>query len=215
MPVAAGQARDAARPGASFETVWLEFRERMRAFVARRISNAADVDDIVQWVFLQMHRHLDGIRSGDRIHAWLFSTARRAVADYYRSRARRPEVASGDTLDLERLPSATAAAGGEEEDAHQEVAACLAPLVTTLAAADQHAITLTEIDGLRLGEAAARAGVSLSGMKSRVQRARARLKKAMLECCHIALDGRGVPVSCGTRQPARPCGCKGGARGRS
>ena len=65
--------------------VWLEFRDRLRAFVSRRVSNPADVDDIVQWVFLQLHRSLGGIRSGDRIHAWLYSTARRAIVDYYRS----------------------------------------------------------------------------------------------------------------------------------
>ena len=66
-------------------------------------SNPADVDDIVQWVFLQLHRSLGEIRSGERIHAWLYSTARRAIADYYRSRSRRREVPSGDALDLDEL----------------------------------------------------------------------------------------------------------------
>ena len=72
-------------------------------FVARRVSNPADVDDIVQRVFLQMHRSLGRIRAGERIHAWLYSTARRAIVDYYRAGTRRREVPAGDAADLEAL----------------------------------------------------------------------------------------------------------------
>jgi len=188
------------------ETLWLEFRERLRAFVARRVSNRTDVDDIVQWVFLQMHRSLAEIRSGERIHAWLYSTARRAIADYYRSGSRRREVLSGDALDLDALQLGSDVQTEVGNDERQEVAACLAPVVERLAPTDRQAIVLTEIQGLRLADAAAQAGLSLSGMKSRVQRARHRLRKAMLDCCHLALDGRGTPISCAKRdQVSGPC----------
>jgi RNA polymerase sigma-70 factor, ECF subfamily len=189
------------------ETVWLEFRERLRAFVARRVPNPADVDDIVQWAFLQMHRSLGEIRNRESIHAWLYSTARRAIADYYRSPARRREVLSGDVLDLDALPLRPEGAVPVADDARREVAACLSPVVARLAPADREAIELTEIHGLRLADAAARSGISLSGMKSRVQRARRRLRQAMLDCCQIALDGRGVPIGCAQRtdEPVACC----------
>ena len=41
---------------------------------------------------------------------------------------------------------------------------------------------------------AERLGISISGAKSRVQRARAKLKAMMLECCHIDLDSRGSVI---------------------
>jgi RNA polymerase sigma-70 factor (ECF subfamily) len=186
---------------------WLEFRERLRAFVARRVSNASDVDDIVQWVFLRLQQNSVHIRRGDRIHAWLYSTARRAIADYYRS-SRRREVAAGDAADLERLQSGREDPP-EAEDARRDVAECLAPVVNRLAASDQEAIRLAEVEGLALAEAASRAGISLSAMKSRVQRARRRLRAAMLECCHIALDGRGAPVGCRRREPVAGACCSG------
>jgi RNA polymerase sigma-70 factor (ECF subfamily) len=81
-------------------------------------------------------------------------------------------------------------------------------MVGRLSPADRDAIDRTGIQGLRLAEAAARSGVSLSGMKSRVQRARGRLRTAMLECCDLALDGRGMPTRCAKRErvssPRRP-----------
>jgi RNA polymerase sigma-70 factor (ECF subfamily) len=190
------------------EALWIEFRERLRAFVARRIDNPADVDDIVQWAFLQMHRSLGTIRDSDRIHAWLYRTARRAIADYYRSGTRRHEVAAGGALDLEGLTTEVTVADDAGE-AH-EVAACLAPMVDSLPSADREVIVLTELQGLRLADAAAAVGISLSAAKSRALRARQRLRKMLLDCCHVALDGRGRPMSCATRRGAiAPCGCAG------
>ena len=86
------------------------------------------------------------------------------------------------------------------------MARCLAPVLGRLGAADQEAIRLTEIEGLRLADAARRVRVSLPGMKSRVQRARRRLREAMLACCHVALDGRGAPIRCEQRgEPRQGC----------
>ena len=205
LQVAASPPSGPTRAPVGAEASWFAFRRRLQAFVARRVSNSADVEDIVQWVFLQMHRSLTRIRSGERIHAWLYSTARRAIADYYRARSRRREVLSGDALDVEALrPGAQGPT--EDDDVRREVASCLAPVVERLAPTDRQAIVLTEIQGLRLADAAAQAGLSLSGMKSRVQRARHRLRKAMLDCCHLALDGRGTPISCAKRdQVSGPC----------
>jgi RNA polymerase sigma-70 factor, ECF subfamily len=205
MQVGAQLPPDAAVARPQAEVLWLEVRERLGAFVARRISNHADVDDLVQWVFLRMHQNLDKIRHGDRIHAWLYSTARRAIADYYRS-GRRREVAAGDAADLEELQAGGDAPPASDDDARREVAACLAPVVERLEGSDQEAIRLSEVESLTLAEAAARAGISLSAMKSRVRRARLRLRKAMLDCCHLALDVRGAPMSCAKREPvAGPC----------
>lgn len=208
MQVAASPASEPTRAGTETERLWLEFRQRLRGFVGRRVANPADVDDIVQGVFLQMHRSLDRIRAGERIHAWLYSTARRAITDYYRSATRRREVLAGDAADLEALQT-VGEAPADDGQGRREVTACLAPVVDRLAPADREAIALTEIQGLPVAEAAGRAGLSLSGMKSRVQRARRRLREAILGCCQVALDGRGAPIGCARRdRRAGPCGEK-------
>jgi len=181
---------------------WLAFRERLRAFVARRLRNPADVDDVVQAVLLQLHRKRDQIRSGERIHAWLYTTARRAIADYYRSGSRRREVASGDGADLEALQTGAGSGTQTSPDERAQVASCLTPVLSRLAPSDREAIVLTELEGLRVADAAARAGVSISGMKSRTRRARVRLRSAILACCDVALDARGAPIGCAQRDNA-------------
>jgi RNA polymerase sigma-70 factor (ECF subfamily) len=54
----------------------------------------------------------------------------------------------------------------------------------------RQAITLIDLEGLAQHEAAARLGLSVSGMKSRVQRGRRQLRAMLEACCMIALDRR-------------------------
>jgi RNA polymerase sigma-70 factor (ECF subfamily) len=64
-------------------------------------------------------------------------------------------------------------------------------MVTALPGPYREALLLTEYAGLTQQELAVRAGISLSGAKSRVQRGRERLKQLLLDCCHVELDRRG------------------------
>lgn len=90
-----------------------------------------------------------------------------------------------------------------EASAARELSGCLKPLINTLAAADQQALQMVEFEGLTQVEAAARLGLSVSGMKSRVQHARSHLRVALDDCCRIALDRRRDQLPSQDRQPQR------------
>ena len=72
-----------------------------------------------------------------------------------------------------------------------ELTGCLEPLLARLSPAHREALQLTDLDGLTQAEAGARLGLSTSGMKSRVQRARNQLRDLFTDCCDIHLDTRG------------------------
>lgn len=191
----------------STEGVWSELRANIRGFVGRRVRQPADVDDIVQRVFLQVHRALPTLRDSDRLHAWVYQTTRRAIADYYRAPSHTREVPAGAAVDL--APQ-IADAADDDGSALQELSTCLKPLISSLGPADQQALQLVEFEGITQVEAAERLGLSVSGMKSRVQRARLHLRTALDECCRIALDRRGGIISYEARTDQ--CGtCQGSA----
>ena len=75
-----------------------------------------------------------------------------------------------------------------------ELAHCLRPLLLGLPAEQRRAVEMIDLDGLPQAEAARREGVSLSGMKSRVQRGRRRLAQLLDSCCALTLDARGLPM---------------------
>lgn len=165
--------------------MWAEFAGRLRAFVARRVPPGIEPDDVVQEVFLRVMRHLPSLREADRIEAWLFQIARNTLHDAMRARQRRD--GRTDTLEID-VPDET-----ETEDvraAEAELAPCLTPMVASLSEPYREAIELTSVHGLTQAEAAKRAGVSVSGMKSRVQRARDQLKAMLLRCCEVDVDRR-------------------------
>jgi RNA polymerase sigma-70 factor (ECF subfamily) len=183
------------RPGCNTQEIWAEFSSRLRGFIARRVDSDADVDDILQDVFLRIHRHAGSLERRERLVAWLFQVTRNAIVDYYRAPGRRRELPSGAPRDLER---GQPPAWGELEDddgassgACRELAACLGPMIAQLTPLYRDAVTLIDLDGLPQHEAAARAGLSLSGMKSRVQRGRRALEHLLHDCCRIELDAGG------------------------
>ena len=64
-------------------------------------------------------------------------------------------------------------------------------VIETLRAEDREALTLTEIDGLNREELASELGISLTAAKSRVQRAREKLRRTVKECCRLVTDPYG------------------------
>jgi RNA polymerase sigma-70 factor (ECF subfamily) len=177
------------------EPSWDELRANLRGFIARRVGNQADVDDLVQRVLLQIVKGLGSLRDAERLHAWMYRTARNVIADHYRSPAVRREVASGDAVDIAQHERPGPASSDEDEDiAGRELAACMAPMLRQLPARYREALTLADLEGVNQADAARRVGVSLSGMKSRVQRGRKRLKLLLEACCQLELDRRGGVV---------------------
>ena len=139
-------------PAPDIEPIWHSFRGRLRAFVAGRLPRGADADDIVQDVFLRLHQSLPALRDADRVHAWLYRTARRAIADHYRVPARRREQPSGGAAELEALAPVEAPPAEAAAD-FLAFAACLAPMVETLPAPYREAIVLADLREVRVADA--------------------------------------------------------------
>jgi RNA polymerase sigma-70 factor (ECF subfamily) len=177
----------------STEQAWAEFRTGVHSFLLRRVGDRDAADDLLQDVFLKLHTRLPELREPERIHAWIYRVARHAVADHFRTR--RP---TGPLLDALAAPE-------RERDAVAELAPCVRALVQRLPAADREALELTELGDLTQAQLAARLGISVSGAKSRVQRARARLKEAVLACCTLYLDPAGRVTD---YDPGPDCRCE-------
>jgi RNA polymerase sigma-70 factor (ECF subfamily) len=187
------------------EGIWYEFHDQLHAFIARRVDNEADVEDILQNVFLRVHQSLGTLQRADRLASWLYQVTRNAIADYYRAPERRREIPTDFTLETEVGRNGVQGNIGtlldsdeQRAKAVEELANCLRPMTHRLPAHYRDAISFAELDGLTQREAAERYGISVSGMKSRVQRGRQMLKRMLDECCqiHLGPDGRIADYEC-------------------
>lgn len=86
---------------------------------------------------------------------------------------------------------------------------CLDPLLAQLPDKYREALELTDVQGLTQAAAAARIGLGISGMKTRVQRGRAQLKLLLTQCCEIELDRRKGVINYHPL-PTGDCGCHPG-----
>ena len=164
--------------------VWEELHTPLLGFILAHVRDRDLAEDLLQDVMMRVHRHADEVHRVAAIDAWVHQIARNAIVDHYRRAVVRRELPSGIEPRSER-PEAAAIGG----DPSGELAACVRPLLARLSPAHRQALELTELGGLTQTAAAEQLGLSTSGMKSRVQRARAELKDVFVACCDIELDG--------------------------
>ena len=162
-----------------FEAVYDRFGAELQAFLRRRVRDAATADDLLQSIWLKVHERLPELRDAERVAPWLFQVARNALVDHQR------RIRPTEALPAEVAPVTEAAADGPD------LGPAVLRFLDVLPPEDREALRLTEFEGLTQRELAERLGLSLSGAKSRVQRARARLREQLEHCCRFEFDRRG------------------------
>lgn len=185
--------------------IWMELKTNLHRFIARRASNDADADDILQEVFIKIHSNIGRLHDTTKLHAWVYRITRNAIIDYYRSRRNDLSLdASPEAFDLakEEMPE------GDAE--REEIVKCLSPMVGRLPGDYQRALVMSDVHGIKQAQVANELNLSLSGAKSRVQRARGKMKEMLLDCCHFEFDrlGRAVAMdsgACGSSCGSQKC----------
>ena len=143
----------------AYATLLTELADAIQRYVERRFGPLTFIEDCVQECLLAIHNGRHTYDPKRRFRPWLFTIVRNRTIDLLRSAYGGRELA--DTMSAE---TTSLAAGPVEELEAGELLSRLEP-------AQRHALTLTKVCGYSLAEAAERAGVSESAMKSRVSRA--------------------------------------------
>lgn len=166
------------------EQVWEAFHTPLHHFIRRRVADEATAEDLLQEVFLKIHQQGASLKEVKHLESWIYQITRNLIIDYYRShRQTMTSLDATEALDLsEELP---------DDDIVSELLPCVRAMVLALPDQDRQALVLTEYQGLTQKALGERLGLSFSGAKSRVQRAREKLKQELLACCHFELDRRG------------------------
>ncbi len=166
-----------------FEALWERFADKLFAFIKGKVGAREEAEDLLQEVFLRVHTGLCCFHEWEGMERWIYRVARNLIIDHYR--ARRPEEEYVDRIE------STYGAAEYEDDPAARLAFSLKDMVDLVPEPYREALVLTEYDGLTQTELAGRLGISVPGAKSRVQRARDKLKALLLECCHFELDRLG------------------------
>lgn len=181
------------QPHPTTEELFKSLNSRLKQFILQRVADQSAADDILQNVFLKIHSHVGTLRDETKLESWIFQITRNAIADHYRTR-----FSSHETTEKKEPAEMPA-----EENLMEKFAVGVREMIGQLPDHYREALLLTEFEGISQQELADRLGISLSGAKSRVQRARQLLKDLLMQCCHIEFDRYGTVLDYHPRE----CSC--------
>ncbi|TDH26376.1 sigma-70 family RNA polymerase sigma factor [Segetibacter sp. 3557_3] len=159
--------------------IWERFDKQLKGYICTKMNNNNECLDVLQDVYLKIIKNIDRISAVEDMPSYLNRLASNAVADHYRQISRKPVLSSGDVNNLVIIDEVRE----EEEVVKNCCLQCLEPGIDTLPEKYKAAFMLSEIEGIPQREVAEKLGITLSGAKSRVQRAREKLREEVLKCC--------------------------------
>jgi RNA polymerase sigma-70 factor (ECF subfamily) len=158
---------------------WTQCESELRGYLARRLADPALADDLAQDVFVKAMREGERFCRLDNPRAWLFQVARNAVVDHFRLRK--------NTVPVETdLPAIDEPAAPVDA-----LSGCIARVLGELPAEDADVIRRCDLEGMRLKDYAATEGLKIPTVKSRLQRARRRMRDHMTLACQVQFDEGG------------------------
>ena len=169
-----GEHPSAAHDGreARFGRLFKDAERDILAYALRRVARPEDAADIVAETFLVAWRRLDDVPAGDGARLWLYGVARRQLANQRRGDLRRSQL--GDRL---REVLATAATAVPDTDG--ERVAAVRGALGRLSERDRELLTLSNWEGLDPAEIAVVLAAPAVTVRSRLHRARRRLRKEL------------------------------------
>lgn len=159
---------------------WRSHEPELHGFLARRVPDPQLADDLLQDVFLKALKQGRDFCGIAQPRAWLFRVARNAMIDH--ARLARPEVSLPEDLEHE---------AAEEAPPVDRLAGCLARVLGELPAEDAEILRACDLEGMRQKDFAQSRRLSLPAAKSRLLRARARLRATLAANCRVGFDESG------------------------
>lgn len=181
-----------AEPAAAVTQLVADHGDRLYSIARRLCGNADEAEDLTQEVFLQAYRGWSGFEGRARPLTWLYTIAARACQRMHRKRSGEPEhLASYDELlpfTDGPLPAIHDTAGGPlAEQIRKEGVARVQAGILALPLAFRIPLVLKEVVGLPLADVARALGIAPGTAKTRVHRARLRVRQALEEAM-VPLD---------------------------
>jgi RNA polymerase sigma-70 factor (ECF subfamily) len=175
-PAELGELVDRARQGdrEALAAVLTAIAPSVHRFGLRMCKNVHDAEDVLQDTLLNVAKHLDDFGGRSSLSSWVFAITRSACTRKRRGLKNRPPV---DDQRLTETPDV--APSPEARASDQELAVALTAALDGLSDEYREVILLRDIEGLSAPETAASLSISVDAVKSRLHRARERLRTAL------------------------------------
>jgi RNA polymerase sigma-70 factor (ECF subfamily) len=168
---------------AAFNTLVIRHQDAAYSLAFRFLRSRESAEDVTQEAFLRAYRALDSFR-GERFRSWLLRIVANAARDELRRRKRRPQRSLDEARDDPDMPSidpVEPGLGPEQRAEQSDLRRVLEDALVQLPEDWRLVVLLSDVHGLSYDEVAESAGLPLGTVKSRLSRARGRLREILRE----------------------------------
>lgn len=158
---------------------WHKHESELRGYLIRRLKNASLAEDLLQDTFVKAIAKGSGFCTLENPRSWLFKVVHNELVDHFRRH--KIFIEFGDDIDDEE----------QEVPGVITLSVCLPRVLQLLTEDEREIITLCDLEGMNQADYAKYKQIGLSGTKSRIQRARRRLKNKLNEHCQVRFDEDG------------------------
>lgn len=166
------------------QTLYCDFSDKLKSYILHKVNDKVLAEDILHDTFIKMDACCKQKRNCESPKSYLFQVANNTIADYYRKKY---SVVLPD-VDLNIEDEAT--------NYNEELLNCLNSFIEQLPEKYRQAIILADIQQKPQQEIATLLKISLSAAKSRIQRAREKLRALFEKTCEIEADKFGNIITC-------------------
>lgn len=199
---ASGEARllAAARSGdgEALEVLLQRHESRLYRFARRLCRNPADAEDVLQESLLAAAQGIGKFRGASSLSTWLYTIARSHCIKKHRRRQRRPSEVSLEAEEAQGARNRPDAAPDPEATLEaRRLQHALERAIARLDRPYREVLILRDVEGLTAPEVATVTGLSVAAVKSRLHRARARVRRELAPL----IASRGTPAPLASDRP--------------
>jgi RNA polymerase sigma-70 factor (ECF subfamily) len=161
-----------------FEEMVLPHRDALYGHALALTHNADEAEDLVQETTLRALRGFESFRADGPVRAWLLTILRNLFINGYRTRVRAPRAVSLDALENPD-PLVPFEPGPERQVFSRMENEALSRAVANLPSDYREVLVLSDMRGLSYQEISDHLGVPIGTVRSRLSRARGRVRRAL------------------------------------
>ncbi len=159
-----------------------QFYNDLGSFIRTKVENPEDANDILQDSLYKAHRNIHHLKDDKKFTSWLYQIIRNSIIDFYRKKR--------VNIDIDEIYIADEHTATDEND-NQQLSNCLLSLISKLPDKYRYVLEISELGEMNQTEISRHLSLSISGTKSRIQRARKKLREIILDCCIVNNDKYG------------------------
>jgi RNA polymerase sigma-70 factor (ECF subfamily) len=164
-------------------TIWNKFRNELLNFIKAKVNDEYEAEDILQEVFIKIYKNIEQLDDESKLKSWLFKITRNTIIDHYRK-------SKSSELQIQEIED-TLVNEEENTNMNDEISTCLKLFLKELPDKYKEPLEMYEFKGMKHREISKELNISLSGSKTRIQRAREKLREVLIECCELEFDAYG------------------------